>query len=221
MELLSVIAAKSSWLFDLGDLNPEGRALSDLLPFLKNECKFTTAPTSLTDLDPVTKSLTFRQGAFRIGDGPPKAVELTIYSDGLSANTFSSTADTDAFLNEVLTNASTAFGLHYSQKIIRGKYYLSELNVRLDRGLTTINEKLNQFARKLSSKIDPKNESLFEPGGVSFWTDSFSAAIKMDPFTIERKVGSPFSENRYFSRAPLQTADHLALLNEFERLLIL
>ena len=219
MKLLSVVAARSSWLFDFGDLNPEGRAITDLFALVRDRYHFAKAPTSFTDLDPVTKSLTFRQGAFRKKKGATKAVDLTIYSDGLTATTLSSTADTDAFLHDLLNSLCSDFGLRYSPEIIRKKYYLSEVIVRIDRSLSNMSPKLNEFARRLSSKVDLQGGPPFEFGGLSFWTDSFSASVKTEPFTIERKAAAPFSEKRYFSKAPLQTADHLALLTEFEQLL--
>lgn len=36
-------------------------------------------------------------------------------------------------------------------------------------------------------------------------------------FLIERRVGHPFSENRYFCGAPIRTTEHIRLLEEIER----
>jgi len=36
---------------------------------------------------------------------------------------------------------------------------------------------------------------------------------------IERKISAPFSANHYYSQAPLPTAAHMELLNEFEAIL--
>jgi hypothetical protein len=219
MKLLSVAAAKSTWLFDMADLNPEGKAvLSRLIDFLKKTYKFTKAPSAPNDLDPNTKSLAFDDGFFRTDDNRDITVNFSIYSDGVSAMTWSSTSDSDAFIRGALTSASQALGLHYPS-MIRSQHYVSEVNIQLDHSLSNLCPKLNHFANQVSSAIDPKNSSLFEFGGASFWTDSFSAVIKMEAFTIERKAGAPFSENRYFSKAPLQTKLHLSLLNDFERLL--
>jgi hypothetical protein len=36
-------------------------------------------------------------------------------------------------------------------------------------------------------------------------------------FRVERRVGAPYDQNVYYSGAPLRTADHVAVLEEFER----
>ena len=38
-------------------------------------------------------------------------------------------------------------------------------------------------------------------------------------FTIERRSGRSFEDNRYFSSAPLRTSDHLVCLEQIEKLL--
>src|ERR1019366_7101267 len=39
-------------------------------------------------------------------------------------------------------------------------------------------------------------------------------------FLVDRRAGAGYEENRYYSQAPLRTADHIALLNELEKLLM-
>lgn len=56
-------------------------------------------------------------------------------------------------------------------------------------------------------------------GRLGFWWDPVSASTQSH-FQLERTIGVPFSEQRYYSRAPLQTEDHLALLEEFEEILL-
>jgi hypothetical protein len=43
--------------------------------------------------------------------------------------------------------------------------------------------------------------------------------IEKSDFTIERRAGSPFSENRFFCTAPLRTNDHIRILEEIENAL--
>jgi len=45
------------------------------------------------------------------------------------------------------------------------------------------------------------------------------STIRKEPiagFTIQRRVDTPFGENKYFSEAPLPTEIHLDLLQQFE-----
>jgi hypothetical protein len=137
----------------------------------------------------------------------------------LLAGTHSSTHDTDAFLLDVLRSAAEEFGLYFDPTIIRSKIYLSEITVRMEQSLRTLNPKLARFAERLSMIHGHKCAGPFEVGGISFWADTSMAALKFAPFLLERKLNAPFSENRYYSKAPLHTDEHVRLLEDFEGLL--
>ena len=36
-------------------------------------------------------------------------------------------------------------------------------------------------------------------------------------FTLERRAGAPYKENKFFSLAPLQTADNIKVLQKLEQ----
>lgn len=94
-----------------------------------------------------------------------------------------------------------------------------ELGAELDRAMAAFDE----LKEALSSAME-KNYGW----GVDIETSR--VALSADPsklpplntfeFTIERRAGRPFSENRYFSVAPLPTTSHLSLLEAFERRLL-
>jgi len=215
MQLLNVLTARSTWLFDVNDLNPRGKSFfSDLIVWLRGRYGFSTFPSTPSDVDQ-SKGLAFKGGKFQTKDKVNLAVELIIYTDGLVANTYSSTEDTDMFIEDALAAATSEFDLNYTPEMIRQKLYLSEIGVRLNQSLAKLNPKLDAFAARISSVCHTR----FEPGGVSFWTDVANSAIKTPPFSIERRVNAPFSENRFFSTAPLGTTLHKMLLAEFEQLL--
>lgn len=217
MELISVSAAKSTWLFDLNDLNPRGKdVLADLLEWLKDTYGFEQYPKSLTDLDD-TKGLAFKRGSFQAEEEIFVNVDFTIYLDGVSAITWSNTRETDAFIEDVLTSAAREFKLVYKPSMVRTRIYLSELIVRLDQPFGNLNPELNAFAAKVSQAAGRYHGSC-EPAGLSFWADTQTVA-KAPLFMVERKQNAPFSENRFSSRASMQTDDHRLLLGEFEQIL--
>src|SRR5947209_12633647 len=149
MELLSVIRARSIWLFDLQDLNPRGKDIeSHLIDWMRDHCHFSKCPSSIYDRD-ANQALTFTNGSFQVREEFFISVDMmSIYNDGLVADTRSSTKDTDAFLEDVLNSAVRDFSLVYKPEMIRQKLYISELNVRSDRPLGNINPKLQAFVRK-------------------------------------------------------------------------
>jgi hypothetical protein len=214
MQLLNVNRAQAVWLFDVNDLNPRGKFfLPELLEWLKETYNFQQSPKSVNDLDE-TKGLTFKQGAFHMGDDL-LTVEVAIYNDGLIANTYSSTHATDVFLQNLLYRASSEFELNYNETIIRSKTHLSELTVQREEPLAKLNPNLAKFADLISQAHGYK----FEVGGISFWPDVSGSALKPAPFQIERRLNAPFSENRFYTKAPLHTDKHLELLEVFDQLL--
>ena len=212
MDLVSVQRARSIWLFDSYDLNPRGKNIgANLIDWLKHAYEFTKVPSSLTDLDD-TKALHYSGGHYRAGRESID-VELRIYNDGVVGDTRSSTEDTDSFLSDLLVSAANEFSLAYKSEIVRKKLYVSEMTVRTGKKLATLNPKLAEFAQKLAFATG--GQPAPELASIGFWPDILpnpSASV----FRFERKFGAEFSENRYYTRAPLQTSKHLELLQALE-----
>jgi hypothetical protein len=220
MRVLNIVSADSTWLFDIADLNPKGKSVfPEIIDWLKDTYNFKEAPTTAADLDS-GKGLVFKDGEFQAREEVFVDVELTIFNDGLVAKSSSSTEDTDKFLENVISSAVTEFSLSFDPSMIRRKIYLSQLNVRLDKPLGTINPKLTAFAEKLSTMCTNVVPTNFEIGGLAFWTDNTFAITKTAPFLIERRMNAPFSENRFYTKAPLQTQQHIEMLAELEGILV-
>ena len=190
-------------------------------PGRKEPITFRKYPSSAFDLDSETKALVFLGGKFKSRheeDGKERylAVALTVYNDGLVANTESSTSDTDEFLEGLIQSAVTEFGLVHPG--IRKKLYFSEMDVRLDRPIRLINPRLQQLASRISELRGDTNPIAFEFSGVTFLPEP-TAQAAVSGFSLERKVNTDWSESRYYTRAPLQTDAHLKILEEFGALL--
>jgi hypothetical protein len=216
MKLLSVAKARSIWLGHTADFNPKGiNILPVVLPLLVDQYKFVHFP-SLKDAIEAKDGIQFKNGEFVVSEQDhPIAINLTIYNDGLVADSESSTVYSDAFLLEILTKLSDIVKGPSYEQIIRKKNYLSELFVSTNESLEIINPKLKQISKQL--RDDFGEDRFFEVGRISFWPDQLDR-VNPIPFSIERAVGVPFSENRYFSSAPLHTAQHIKLLDRFEKL---
>lgn len=219
MKLLSVKQARSIWLVPLVDLNPRGLNLLSFIRPIIEKYKFVEVPIKPEELD-LGKGVKFAGGSFQKDSQHDLSIDLTLFNDGLVADTRSSTNDSDAFLDELLTWAATDFGLVHYQEVLRSKVYLSELWVQTDKSLNSINPKLESFARRLTSLIvgHEYHPIAFETYGIWFWTDQ-TITNPPPPFKLERPEGIPFAENRYYSVAPLQTEAHLEVLEELESIL--
>jgi hypothetical protein len=217
MELLNVVTARAIWLFDINELNPRGRSIfPELFEWLEKEYRFGKAPQSTTDMDE-TKGFAFSGGTFPVKQKGSVNVELKIYNDGLVANSWSSTHDTEAFLESCLRSAAEEFSLSFKPEIIRRKMYLSELNVKSIFQLGGINPMLSQLRDKLSDLVPGNSKPSFEVGGITVSPVQGMTPQLLSPFRLERKKNTSPEEHKYYSTAPLHTDDHLKLLDWFEQ----
>jgi len=221
MKLLHIIQARSVWLFPINDLNPRGRGVErDASKALAERYKFAGVPDAAAILQARkdNKGIVYQEGIYQSPHGDPINVALTIYTDGLVADTRSSTTDSDHFLNDLLTWLSTDFGLLPHNNIVRRKLYISDMHVRFEQPLTLINPKLEEFCRTMADKSQNQAPGItFEVGAIGFWNDP-ATQHRIVNFRLERAEGVPFSENRFFTQAPIHTHEHLELLEKLEHI---
>jgi len=213
MELVSTSKARSVWLFAFLALNPHGIKLDpELIIWLREKYSFSKVPSSFSDLDE-TQAFAFLNGGYKSSRGEVVAFDLRIFNDGVILDSRASTEENDRLIEEMLLAASQELGLVYQPKMVLKKAYISELFIRSKVVLDALNPRLQAFAEKLSKLIDKD----FSVSQVSFWADPKAANVETQ-FLFERKRIGPFSDD-YFSSAPVQTGDHIKLIEEFEKIL--
>ena len=212
MKILSVGLARAIWLMDINELNPGGKdVFTHLFPALLEDYKFKTAPVAGGDFKDGFK---FIGGEFIKDDGTVIGLNVTVFSDGIWADTFSSTKDSEAFLEEALSELP-ALGFAFDQEMIRRKAYLSQVTVKCERALESLNPKLTEFADRLSSAVGGTRFNMY---AIELWPDQ-TLVHKPANFSFQRKVGEPLESNRYWSQAGVPTEKHLELLQELEAIL--
>jgi hypothetical protein len=218
MKILFVGLARSAWLFDTNLLNPKGLSLQPIFEKISEKYKFAKAPKNALDFDE-QKSLSFKAGTFVNSKGTPVVVGFTMYSDGLVADTLSSTDDSTAFLVELTNWMIRDYGLALPSSV--KKTWVSQMDVESDTPLVKLNPKLTKFLKSIESRVKPVDGNFrqFDVGALHFWTEDITKSGAPAIFKFERKWQAPFSANHYFSQAPLETREHLELLNELELLL--
>jgi hypothetical protein len=219
MQKISVGLARSIWLFDINELNPAGKSIfPDILVWLGEKYSFQTFPKSIADLDETKKGYLFKTGVYQSDEGAI-TVNFSIFGDGVVAETWSSTENGDAFLEELLRSAAIKYGLAYKPDTIRVKQYISELTVQLDHALSDINPKITRFCETLNGIFARHHLAPFEMTGMIFAPDVLATSYKPPGLLIERKTGAAFTANRFWSKSPFTTREHLFALEEFEKLL--
>lgn len=219
MKLTSVLAAKATWLFEINRLNPKGLALKPLLDGVTERYKFAKAPANMLDLDE-KKGLSFQQGEFSTADGRDIFIALSIYNDGFVVTTSSSTADATEFLEDLgLFVQSSGFSFPASDHVRKG--FSSVLQVEYDTPLLAINPQLERIIQFIESRLvsmDGKPRH-FQMAALGFWSEDLTKSFAPVAFKFERKIGLPFEAHQFYSEAPLQTHEHLELLEELETIL--
>jgi hypothetical protein len=215
MQLASVILARALLFVESFDLNPRGKVYyPDIVEGLVEKCGFQKFPQKLEDFDE-TKGVEFLSG--RWGDVTIEAVK--IYNNGILLDTRISTAESERIIGEALTWAASKFGLVYSPKMITRRGYVSNLTFRSDAPILGKDNspvaRLVQGVSEAFSKITG-DKTPWGPSILTLNSEHIPRKPLHAPFTIQRRAETTFSENKYFSEAPLPTDQHIALLEAFE-----
>ena len=215
--LLSISMARSIWLFNFTDLNPRGKRIGpSIVTRLVQDYGFAQYPKTAEEMDE-TKGIQFLRGEFKPESGEPVEISLKIFNFGIVAETRSSTKDSDAFLEEVLGWISKQHDLPPYEEILRSKAYLSEMYIHSAKNLDLINPKLKHIIERLNTEVKGHGKVSYQTSAIAFWNDP--SLNQPFPFRFERVAGVGFVENRYYSVAPLETENHLEILDDLEKIL--
>jgi hypothetical protein len=211
MKLSAIAMARATILVEVETLDPKGRAFAPaVFSTFGAKYSFVKIPQKLDEIDP-QKGIKFEVGKA----GEIVVDSLTIFKDGIVVDTRSSTEDSEKVILELLTFAGEAFGA--TARPTR-KLFVSQIIFTSDLKLSALNPILQPLTNKLSERVSEVlgQRVEFEPTGIVLSPDPSLSKINPAGFTIERRANIPFSENTYFSSAPLRTSDHIELIREVE-----
>jgi len=218
MQLASVIRARVYALIQVEDLNPRGRVYyPDIAEALVARYEFKKYPTKIEDFDE-SKGIEFADG--RAHD--VVIDKVVILSSGIYVDTRDDTDASDAILHDALEWLASDFGLTYKPEMISRRAYISELTFHSDAPLLYVHPVLQELCRVASSEVAHNfgQPLTYEPAAINLMYDKLQTAVGPAAFTVQRREGVPFSENKYYSSSPLKTAIHLKLLEMYEQAVI-
>lgn len=187
--------------------------LPDLVRQLKDRYSFVGVPKDedLLPSDP-PKGAEFHLGKLVRGDKEIIVDRLTVWRDGIVADSTSSTDDMDFFVNDLAEWARAAA----PKAIISGPhYYLSHLEIRMDKPLALYTPQLRESGGTISELLSSYGIATprYETSVIHLYFDIFGKGSPVPGlFSLERRQNAAWSENLWFSQAPLKTSDHFSLL---------
>lgn len=216
MEVTAITRARALVMMELDALANGGKIrLSDCILPLVERYDFQKFPAKPEDFDLQNNGVKFEGGKARglVIDS------LTLYDGAMVLDTLSSTSDSKAVLLDLLEWGRAELGLSYDEKLIRRWGYISHVVFKSEFPLL---ELMSSPIQKLAAKVTAVTEETFQglkyvPSQIWIGHDPALRKHSIASFTIVHRVNTSFSDNEFFSEAPLPTDLHLEFLSQFEK----
>jgi len=162
-----------------------------------------------------------RNGVANIGEQKIVIVQLDVMPDVSRIVVHTVTTDEgDVVLDDLVVLLEAACGFR-NLKQFTSRLYVSNIIAQFDKGLEDYIPMFKKIQEILTTPMrsstgineDVKIERLafaFDPLLIS----AVKSQNNLGNFVLERRQERPFSENRYFSSAPLRTTDHIQILEK-------
>jgi hypothetical protein len=202
------------------DVMPDqGILMRDLITFVGDTYKFSSRPTPPPNIGaPII--LQFQSGEIISEDGKLPIVHL-ILTVGYTIVTAQTTDIAEIILDNIAATLDEKLGYKIRSNI-RSRSYQSNIVVQFNKDIDEYITTISKIETILNHEI-PRPDAPFKIKRLGFGRRdtipvqaSPTDAIKNADFVIERRVGEPFAENRYFSSAPLRTSEHMRVLDLIE-----
>jgi hypothetical protein len=215
MQLASVLLARAIAWVEPSDLNPRGATFyPQLTKALVARYGFRKFPERPDDYDE-SKGVTFSSG--RLGDSTID--QLVIYAYGIMLDTRISTQESKRLLEDAFEWGGEELGLAYKPGMVKRWQYTSNLTFNSAVQMADASSALRKLTASVEKAVaNVTGEDLkYDVSILGIDYDQLARKHPLGRFSIQRRDNTPFSENKYFSDAPLPTDVHLRLLEQFEK----
>jgi hypothetical protein len=217
MKIVAVEQGRVLDLVPIEEIRPEGGIyLPALVNGLLQRYGFISGPKDLTEV--ATAGAKFLHGHFPVNGEDVVVRELGFYSDGMIVDCHNTTF-ADAILDDFFKWAGETFKLRERQTPAQ-RTYTSVIVFDFDKAIEPILGKLLGITGMLSESLRAAYGWEYEYGlqRLAYQVDPTAVKLLRNTlFFIERRLNVAFSENRYYSGAPLRTEQHMALLAAIEQ----
>jgi hypothetical protein len=207
------VLARTLAYIELADLNPKGKVfLPDLIKEIAERYKFQRLPKFE---EREKDGLVFEEG--KIGNKVIK--KLTIFDLLIVLETASNTSDSKQLIEELLVWGAAKFDLNYHPNSITSFGYVSAVTFHSAVRILDVSPALRKIAKATGDAVsEMRKENLpYETTNITIGYDPQARKNPIASFIITRRSETKFSENKYYSEAPLPTDLHVQLLEQYER----
>ncbi len=213
MNLISKDVGRATQLFVSDEIQPtKGMYLPELIRMVTERYGFAESPSVETTMK---QGAIFKQGRFIVGGKKFNIPDMGVFNDGVIVSTFD-TKDSEYILDDALMWLKETFGIRDPQTIIPRTFFsqfVVELESSVEDALRIFDKVRKLFHQSMQDTYKGIEIPAVGLSSIGFGIDSKNIPGIREPiFSLERRVGRPYTENRYFCSAPLKTEDHLELL---------
>jgi len=216
MQLSAIVLARALAFIDMNEILSGGKIyLPDVANILASEFGFQKVPTKSEEFN-MTEGV-----EFGLGRTNNVVIErLVIYYGIVFLETKSTTEVSKETLLEVFRVVFAKMNFDFSGELIKRWAFISYLTFYTDFPLLAqYSDPLKALAHKTTKAVSTifQEDLEYEPLEIRIGHDTSLRKHDIASFLIQHRAGTTFSENKYYSEAPLPTDVHWGLLQEFEK----
>jgi hypothetical protein len=194
---------------------PGGVFVPDFIRALVERYQFAVLPANMADA--IRDGTKFEHGKLPHEGQSVVVKELAIYADGVISEAFD-TDLADLILDDFFAWATETFKLRERQQPAL-RTYTSAVVIEFEKEIEPALGKMAEVCGLLSDALKSSYgwEYTYNASRLTFSVDPLAIPpYRGTTFMLERRVQTPYSENRFYSAASLRTQDHLKLLQAIE-----
>jgi hypothetical protein len=227
MKVIGAVSGISIMRIAAEEMGPsEGIVVSDLVSLVTEtyQCQQVPLPQMPPGISPLGSPIvTFQNGRLTRTNGAIAIAQIQLRNDGLMINA-QSTGSSDEILYDFATLLNTSLGFRIDISNIEIRHASSiviEFDSNIDTfiaGMKRVTDLINEAMEKEHSTARLMQFKRLSFGYEDGTTESGLDVVDRLDFLLERRAQHPFTDNRFFSSAPITTDAHIRMLERLENI---
>lgn len=218
MKIISQESCRVTILFPLEEIIPlDGVNGPEVIAKIQQRYEFLKVPDPAMTREEANKiGYKFGTGQIPLKGRKSVVVEFAIYTDGIVADAKNSEI-AETFLRDVMKFMRSEF--EFREFTTEPKtHFWNQLVVEFEKPLNGLFPSISKISEAICRHLG--TEMTMNLARFDLQLEERVTKDSPPPkFILERRIGAPFKNERYYSSAPIRTESHVAVLEEIERLI--